>query len=88
MISISWTDPEDDGKIKATTQDFLRWSTDTAKQRNLLNRFIYLNYALNTQPVLASFGAENVRRMKAVQKKYDPKGLLKVWKGGYKLDEV
>ncbi len=71
--------------MKGATQQLLEWSTDTAKERGLFNRFIYMNYALNTQPVLESFGQDNFNRMKEVKAKYDPKGLLNVWKGGYKL---
>ncbi|KAF7419200.1 hypothetical protein PC9H_001786 [Pleurotus ostreatus] len=85
LISVFWTDPGDDVDMKGATQDLLKWSTDTAKERGLFNRFIYMNYALNTQPVLESFGQENFDRMKEVKEKYDPRGLLNVWKGGYKL---
>ncbi|KAF4584879.1 hypothetical protein EYR40_001704 [Pleurotus pulmonarius] len=85
LISVFWTDPEDDVNMKGATQRLLEWATDTAKERGLFNRFIYMNYALNTQPVLESFGQDNFNRMKKVKAKYDPKGLLNVWKGGYKL---
>lgn len=85
LISVFWTDPGDDVDMKGATQELLKWSTDTAKERGLFNRFIYMNYALNTQPVLESFGPENFDRMKEVKEKYDPRGLLNVWKGGYKL---
>ncbi|KAJ8508275.1 hypothetical protein ONZ45_g9434 [Pleurotus djamor] len=85
LVSTFWTDPADDVILKAKTQQFEAWIRATAGQRGILNRFIYMNYALNTQPVLESFGQVNYDRMKEIKDKYDPGNLLKLWKGGWKL---
>ncbi|KAJ8501508.1 hypothetical protein ONZ45_g12134 [Pleurotus djamor] len=85
LASTFWTNPDDDAILKAKTQQFEKWIRDTAGERGILNRFIYMNYALDTQPVLESFGQENFNRMKEIKNKYDPENLLKLWKGGWKL---
>lgn len=83
--AVSWTAPEDSALVKAKTQEFLRASTDLARERGLFTKFVYANYALGTQHVLESYGDENIRKMRAVKEKYDPDDLLKSWKGGWKL---
>lgn len=49
----------------------------------------HLNYADKSQDVLASYGAENVRRMKEAAAKYDPEQVFqKLVPGGFKISEV
>lgn len=49
----------------------------------------YLNYADSSQDVLASYGAENLKKMKAVAAKYDPDQVFqKLCPGGFKLSKV
>ncbi|KAJ8495373.1 hypothetical protein ONZ45_g12898 [Pleurotus djamor] len=85
LFSTFWMDPADDDVMKAKTQEFIEWLTTTGTERGLLHRFIYMDYALDTQPVLQSFGEENYKRMKEIKEKYDPDNLLRLWKGGWKL---
>lgn len=71
--------------MKEASKRLLEWSTDTAKERGLLNRFVYMNFASNQQSVLEGLGPENLSRMKKIKQKYDPERLLDLWRGGYKL---
>ncbi|KAJ6601612.1 hypothetical protein B0H10DRAFT_1958381 [Mycena sp. CBHHK59/15] len=83
---VFWNDAEDDGVLKSKVQEHLTWACQTASQRGLLNRFIYLNYALGTQDVMDSVGNENLERMKRIKMRYDPQNLFgKYWVGGFKL---
>ena len=48
--------------------------------------FIYLNYAEPDQNPIATYGDQNVHRLKAVQNRVDPGGLFtKQVAGGHKL---
>lgn len=48
--------------------------------------YLFMNDAGRGQPVIASYGAENVAKLKAVQAKYDPNLVFqKLVTGGYKL---
>ena len=50
------------------------------------NPFIYLNYAGEFQDPLGGYAKANVEKLKALARKYDPKGVFqKLVKGGYKL---
>lgn len=71
--------------MKAKTQEYIKAATELARERGLLNKYIYLNYALDTQHVLESYGAESLKKMREIKSKYDPDNLLEVWKGGWKL---
>lgn len=82
---VFWANPEDSAFMKAKNQEYLKVSTDLARERGLLTEFIYANYALGTQRVLESYGDENIRKMRAVKEKYDADDILKLWKGGWKL---
>ncbi|KAJ6561273.1 hypothetical protein B0H10DRAFT_2240075 [Mycena sp. CBHHK59/15] len=83
---VFWNDAEDDAVLKSKVQEHLTWARQTASQRGLLNRFIYMNYALGTQDVMASVGNENLERIKRIKMRYDPQNLFgKYWVGGFKL---
>ncbi|KAJ8127709.1 hypothetical protein O1611_g5924 [Lasiodiplodia mahajangana] len=54
-----------------------------------LLRWIYMNYADKSQDVLASYGPENVKKMRKVAGKYDPDGVFqKLCPGGWKLPNL
>jgi hypothetical protein len=51
--------------------------------------YLYLDYADRTQDPLASYGAENVAKMKAAAMKYDPSGVFQnLVPGGFKISKV
>ncbi len=74
---VFWSNPEDSAFAKAKAQEYLKVSTDLARERGLLTEFIYANYASETQRVLESYGDGNIGNMRAVKEK--------LWKGGWKL---
>lgn len=62
---------------------------DLAKQVDGHVGFRYLNYADGSQDPLASYGADNIRKMKAAAAKYDPNGVFqKRVPGGFKISKV
>jgi hypothetical protein len=57
-----------------------------AEAKGLLLKFQYLNYAAAYQTPLETYGEDNLGFMRAVSKKYDPKGVFqKRVPGGFKL---
>jgi hypothetical protein len=54
-----------------------------AKEMGVHHRFIYQNYANQTQDVFAGYGDKNRKRLMEVQKKYDPEGLFARLQPGY-----
>ncbi|KAJ7701558.1 hypothetical protein B0H17DRAFT_1244389, partial [Mycena rosella] len=86
LASLFWTDPADDAVLIPKFHEFFEWSENEARRRGLLNRFIYMNYALSDQRVMESVGEENLAKLRAIQGVHDPQGMFKkYWKGGYKL---
>ncbi|KAJ7629459.1 hypothetical protein DFH06DRAFT_720716 [Mycena polygramma] len=84
--AVIWQDPTDDAILKAAVQEYLSWARVTAEQRGLLNRFVYLNYALGTQDVFGGVGKEDLDELRRIQSIYDPHSMYKdYWVGGYKL---
>ena len=68
------------------TSTLLAQSITYAKSQNLYNEFIYLNYALQSQDPIASYGEESVARLRAVSSRYDPQGVFqRLCPGGFKL---
>ena len=60
-----------------------------AKQTGVYLPYKYSNYAAWDQDPLASYGAENVRRLKEVARKYDPEGVFQTLQnGGWLLSKV
>lgn len=86
---LSWTYPEQDDLFNGQA----KWLRDElaafAKSIGADNEYVYLDYADADQDPLGSYGEENVRKMKAAAKKYDPKGVFqKLVPGGFKLSKV
>lgn len=51
--------------------------------------WVYLNYADKSQDPLASYGEDNVRRLKEVAARYDPTGVFQeMCTGGFKISHV
>ncbi|KAJ3938291.1 uncharacterized protein N0V96_011536 [Colletotrichum fioriniae] len=76
LLSIMWSNEEDDDKIYSFASTVMERTNDEAKARGLENDYIYMNYAAQFQDVVSGYGAENKAKLKSIAKKYDPKGGL------------
>jgi hypothetical protein len=57
-----------------------------AEAREVLLEYKCMNFARGSQKVLASYGAENVKRMQEAATRYDPEGVFqKLQNGGFLL---
>lgn len=86
LISASWPNPSDDQAVTEAVIDAFAKVNAFAEEKGTLNSYEYLNYAHKTQTPITGYGAENVAKLKAASKKYDP---LQVFQkrvpGGFKL---
>lgn len=83
----TWTEAVDDVEMKDATNAFGAWIENEARKRDLLDDFVYLNYANGEQRVYErSVTAEDLQRLKDIRKAYDSSGAFqRLWKGGFKL---
>ena len=80
--------PEDLPIINAATEKYVDAVNAYTKSVGQFKPFLYMNYALPTQPVIESYGSENVRFLRQVSKKYDPDQVFqKLVPGGFKLPQ-
>ncbi|KAH7304095.1 hypothetical protein B0I35DRAFT_517037 [Stachybotrys elegans] len=89
LIWPTWDDPADNELVTQETDILIEKIELEAKRLNAFDGFKYLNYAAQDQDPLASYGQENVKRLKEIQQKYDPHGVFtKNMPGGFKLSNV
>ncbi|KAF1816877.1 FAD-binding domain-containing protein [Eremomyces bilateralis CBS 781.70] len=81
-ISWMWASAEFDELMQSQVQSFVRKSEQAAKDAGLWHPFKYINYAEKWQEadVLAGFGETNLKKLRGIQRKYDPEGVFT--KGG------
>jgi FAD/FMN-containing dehydrogenase len=86
LLSASYTNPEDDGLILATTDQVTADIEARASTLGILEKWKYAGYAGRRQRVIESYGSKNVAFLRSVSRKYDPLQLFqKALPGGYKL---
>ncbi|KAF1928846.1 FAD binding domain-containing protein [Didymella exigua CBS 183.55] len=86
---ISWQGAEQDALFQQAGADLVNRIRAYAVSIGADNPYLYLDYADNTQDPLTGYGAENVKKMKAAAKKYDPKQIFqKNVPGGFKISKV
>ncbi|PGH04739.1 hypothetical protein AJ79_07018 [Helicocarpus griseus UAMH5409] len=86
LIAFTWESALDDSIVVSASQSILSKSKAIAAEMGLLSDFIYMNYAGARQSPIASYGKDNLHRMREVQRKYDPNLVFeKLQPGGFKL---
>jgi hypothetical protein len=86
---MSWQGAEQDTLFQQAGQDLIDRIRAYAVSLGAGNPYLYLDYADITQDPLASYGAENVKKMKEAAKKYGPSGVFqRLVPGGFKISKV
>jgi len=86
---MSWQGAEQDALFQQAGADLVDRIRAYAVSIGADNPYLYLDYADITQDPLASYGAENVKKMRAAAKKYDPQGVFQnLVPGGFKISKV
>ncbi|KAL9025986.1 MAG: hypothetical protein Q9180_007559, partial [Flavoplaca navasiana] len=76
LQSIQWADANDDGIINEAARSIWAQADELAIRIGLQRKWIYLNYANQDQDPIGSYGAQNVAKLQATSKKYNPTGLF------------
>jgi FAD/FMN-containing dehydrogenase len=85
-ISMRWDKIEDDTRVLQASANVIRRMQEEAQRRDMVNDYLYMNYASQYQDVIGSYG-ESTERLKKVAKKYDPTEVFQKLQPGYfKLD--
>ena len=80
-----WNKATDDAAVNEALQSIVDQSEALLRQQGLSIPFKYLNYADVTQNPISTYGKDNIARLWAASKKYDPKGLWQKRVPGVKL---
>ena len=77
-LYFAWTDPSKDTYWQNAILESSAVIAATAKQdgQNLDSLLLYPNYAFNAYPAERLYGSTNVARLLALQRKYDPQGIM------------
>ncbi|KAK3328209.1 hypothetical protein B0T19DRAFT_184856 [Cercophora scortea] len=86
QLAVSWSSSLLDGVVASNAGALIDQINRLANSRNLGNGFNYINYAEPSQQVFESYGKDNLARLRATAKKYDPEALFQnLWRGYFKL---
>lgn len=86
---ISWQGAEQDELFQSAGAELIARIRDYADSIGADCPYLYLDYADGSQDPLASYGAENVEKMKVAAAKYDPRGVFQhLVPGGFKISKV
>jgi len=86
LFFVQWDDAADDEALQSAASTYMQKVTQLTKQEGKSNEWIYLNYALQDQDPLGSYGQANLDKIEAAAKAYDPSGVFqKLVPGGFKI---
>lgn len=88
VMDIGWYSSEADASAHSAGTSINNAVREVALQAGQDLPYIFMNDASYDEPVIASYGKENVDRLKVVQQKYDPDQVFrKLVPGGFKLPQ-
>ena len=82
-VVFRWSRPEDDLVMSIAGSNIVDRAVVLAKEMDLHHRYIYQNYANISQDVFGGYGEDNRKKLKKIQKKYDPEGIFSRLQPGY-----
>jgi len=86
LVGIKWQDADNDAAVEAIVKDLFEKGATVASGLNLYHEYKYLNYSAGWQDPISGYGAATKNTLRAVSKKYDPRGLFqRQVPGGFKL---
>ncbi|KAJ5520276.1 hypothetical protein N7463_000729 [Penicillium fimorum] len=85
-MTAGYANKADDVRVQGVIKDIVNKQRALLMSHGHLMDFIYLNYADISQKVLQSWGKDNIVKLRAASKKYDPNGVFQERvPGGYKI---
>jgi hypothetical protein len=86
LFTVIWPNPLDNQMVYARMRVLEDDLIALAKDLEIYNEWVYLNYASQWQDPIKGYGASEVAFMKSVSREYDPQGIFqKAVPGGFKL---
>ncbi|KAF2683857.1 FAD-binding domain-containing protein [Lentithecium fluviatile CBS 122367] len=82
-LAITWSKAEDEPRMINFCSDVIKAAKAEAQRLGADNDFIYMNYALQYQDPLGSYGAANLNKLRPVAAKYDPTAVFQKLLPGY-----
>ena len=88
VLDVGWNDPSGDEIAHNATASMRAKVEQASKNANKYIEYIFMNDASYSQDVIAHYGADNVEKMRAVQRKYDPASVFnRLVSGGFKVPQ-
>ncbi|KAJ0114775.1 hypothetical protein J7T55_004516 [Diaporthe amygdali] len=86
LLDVRWSEATDDETVASTAKLLFEAIKHEAQKIGAFDPFIYLNYAGPDQNPIATYGAENVQRLRAIRSRADPGELFtEQVPGGHKV---
>jgi hypothetical protein len=83
LVYMAWNESSDDTTMMKAAEDYVQVSKAMAKELGVDNDYYYMPYSSGYQPVVAGYGAENMAKLNAISKKYDPSQVFQNLQPGY-----
>lgn len=77
-----WKQAKDEDRVRESVRKIVDVAEKTAKTNGTYLPFVYSNYASRDQDPLASYGADNLQRLRDIALKYDPEGVFQTLQNG------
>lgn len=88
LLSATWDNAADDTRVEETAKSLFAGIEADAHELNAYHPFVYLNYAAQWQDPIASYGPENVARLRQISREVDPTGVFqRLVPGGFKIPQ-
>ena len=89
LLNTIHASPTSDNTVSTTILRLIQQIEDLAAKRNKDSRYRFLNYGYKDQKILQGYGPENIAKLRAASKKYDPTGFFQQRvPGGFKVSQV
>ncbi|KAF2873718.1 hypothetical protein BDV95DRAFT_351819 [Massariosphaeria phaeospora] len=86
FINPTWNSPEDDKRIHEGVEQLLAKCKHLAREKGLLHRYLFTNYAYYQEHVFKGYGEESLARLLETSKKFDTEQIFQTAvPGGFKL---
>jgi len=88
-VLAEWSDPSDEDRVRAGVKKLIDTAEKVSKEHGTYLPYRYANYSSRDQDPIASYGEENVEKLREIAKRYDSEGVFqKLQNGGWLLSNV
>ncbi|KAE8317971.1 hypothetical protein BDV41DRAFT_561147 [Aspergillus transmontanensis] len=88
LAMADWNNPADGDRVRRAMHEIVDAAEATAKANGTYLPYQYCNYASPDQDPLASYGAENVEKLREIASKYDSDGVFQTLQSGGCLQDL